>query len=109
MDYAQSPFRDLESYLRFVVGLAETYIQLTLQQFNSNFVTYEVIPAIYSINDFSEVVQTKSDHDGTIQIDFDDITMKAKPILNRFGGSFGTLRVDEKSSFFIGFFTILEF
>ena len=29
----------------------------------------------------------------------DDITMKTKPIITRFGGNFGTLRFDEKSFF----------
>ena len=35
------------------------------------------------------------DHEGTLQIVYDDISRK-KLILTRFGGSFGALRVDEK-------------
>ena len=37
------------------------------------------------------------DHDGTLQIEYDDINMKTKHIFTRFGGNFGTLRFDEKS------------
>ena len=40
-----------------------------------------------------------SDQEGTIQIEHDDITMKTKLILTRFGGTFGTLRFDERSVF----------
>ena len=39
------------------------------------------------------------DHDGTPQIEYDDISMKTQLILIRFGGTFGTLRFDEKSVF----------
>ena len=45
------------------------------------------------------------DHGGIIQIEYDDISMKTKLILTRFGLTLGTLRVDEKSSFN----TLLEF
>ena len=45
------------------------------------------------------------DHDGTLQIENDDITMKKKHNLTSFGGSFETLRFDESLSFktFLGF------
>ena len=45
------------------------------------------------------------DHEGTLQIDYDDISMRTKIILTRFGGTSGTLRFDERSSFktFSGF------
>ena len=39
------------------------------------------------------------DHEGTLQIEFDDISVKTKLILTRFGGTFGTLRFIEKSFF----------
>ena len=39
------------------------------------------------------------DHDRTLQIKYDDISMKAKLILTRLGGNFGTLRFDEKTFF----------
>ena len=37
------------------------------------------------------------DHDGTLQNEYDDVSMIAKFILTRFGSTFGTLRFDEKS------------
>ena len=37
------------------------------------------------------------DHERTPQIRYDDISMKTKLILNRFGGFFGTLKIVEKS------------
>ena len=73
--------------------------QVISKLYFSNFITYEIPPGTYSIKDFSEVVYTMGDHDGTLQIEYDDISMKTKPILKRFGGSFGTLRFDEKSFF----------
>ena len=45
--YARSLFRDFESYLRIVVGLDEDDIKLILKQYNSNFVTYGLLPGIY--------------------------------------------------------------
>ena len=99
MGYARSPFRDFESYLRMVVGLDEDENQLISKQYNSNFVTYDITPCIYSIKNISEIVYTMSDHDATLQTEFDDITMKTKLILKRFGGTFGTLRFDDNSFF----------
>ena len=46
MGYARSPFRDFESYLRFVVGLEEDNIRLILKQHNEKFITYELDPVI---------------------------------------------------------------
>ena len=80
MGNARSPFRDFESYLGFVVGLDEDEIQLTFRQFNSNFVTYDLLPGIYSIRDISEAVYTVRDYGGTLQIVYDDFTMKTKLI-----------------------------
>ena len=37
------------------------------------------------------------DHDGTLQIKYDDTSMKTKLISTRFGGTFGTLNSYEKS------------
>ena len=39
------------------------------------------------------------DHEGTLQTEYVDDTMKTKPILTRFGSSFGTLRFDERACF----------
>ena len=95
---ARSPFRDFESYLRIVIGLDEDDIQLILKQYNTNFVvTYELDPGIYSIEDISKLVHTMREHEGTLEIEYDDISMKTKLILTRFGSFFGTLRFDEKS------------
>ena len=100
MGYAGSPFRDFESYLRVVVGLDEVDIQLILKQYNSNFVSYELIPGIYTIKDISETVYIMGDHEGSSKIENDDVSMKTKRILTRFGSTFGTLRFD-KNIFFI--------
>ena len=37
------------------------------------------------------------DHEGTLQNEYIDFTMKAKLILTQFGGTFEMLRFDEKS------------
>ena len=97
--YARSLFRDLEKYLRIVVGLDEDDIQLILRQNNANFVTYELDPGIYTFEDLQEAVYPLGDHEGTLQIEYDDINKKTKLILTRFGSTFGLLRFDEKSFF----------
>ena len=99
MGYARSLFRDFESYLRIVVCLNEDDIQLTLKQYNEKIITFEISPGIYKIEDNSKVVYTMRDHKGTLQIEYDDGTMKTKLTLTRFGSTFGTLRFDEKSFF----------
>ena len=80
MGYARSTYRDSETYLRLVVGLDETDNHLILKQFKSHFITYERSPGIYSIKDTSEVVYTMREHEGTLRNDYDDISMKTKPI-----------------------------
>ena len=95
--YARSSFRHFECYLRIVVALDKDEIQLILKQYNSSFVTYELSPRIYTIKETSEAVYTMGDHEGTIQIEYDDISMKTKLILTPFGSTFGTLISDEKS------------
>ena len=99
MGYASSPFRDFEAYFRMVIGFDEGDSQLILKQNISNFVTHKITPGIYSIEDISHAVYTMGDHEGTLQIEYDDITMKTKLILKRFGGAFRTLRFNEKSFF----------
>ena len=44
------------------------------------------------------------DHEGTLENEDNDLSMKTKPILTSFGKTFGTLRFDEKT-----FLTILGF
>ena len=99
MDYARSLFRHFESYLRIVFGLDGDDIQLNLKQYNSIFITYEIPPGTYSIKNLSQLVYTMGDHKGTLQIEFDDISMKTKINITGFGGSFGILKFDEKSFF----------
>ena len=99
MGCARSLFRDFESYLIIVVGLDEDNIQLNLKQYNSNFVTYHLSQGFYRIKDIAKVVDTMGDYEGTLQIEYDDNTMKTKLILTRFGSTFGTLRFDERSFF----------
>ena len=94
MGYARSPFRDFESYFRIVVGLDEEDSQLILKQSNSNFGNYEVSLGIYTIKYISEAVYTMCNHEGTLQIDYDDNTVEAKLILKRFAGAFSTLRFE---------------
>ena len=54
---------------------------------------------IYTIKDYSEAVYAMGDHKRTLQIEHNEITMKTKLLLTRFGGIFSTLRFDEKLFF----------
>ena len=90
MCYARSPFRDFESYLRIVVGLDEDDIQLISKHDNAKFVTYELGPRVYTIEDLQKAVYPLGDHEGTIEIEYDDNTMKTNFILKRTGSTFGT-------------------
>ena len=99
MGYARSPFRDFESYLRIIVGLEEDDIQLILKQYNEKFLAYELSPGNYTIEDLKKAVYPLGDHEGTLQIEYDDLNKKVKLILTRFGETFGTLRFDKKSFF----------
>ena len=97
LGFLWSRFREFERYFRIVVGLDEDAIQLTLKQCKSRFVRNEITPGIYTLEEFSDAVCTKGDREGNLQIKYDDISMKTKPILTRFGGFFGMLRFDEQS------------
>ena len=89
MGYARSPFRDFENYLRIVIGLEEDNIQLILKQCNEKFVTYELNPGNYSIEDIQKSVYPLRDHEGTLKNEYDDLNKKVKLILTRFGSTFG--------------------
>ena len=103
MGYSRSLFRDFESYLRVVVGLDKKDIRLILKQYISHFITYEVTPGIYTIQDISHAVYTFGGHSEIIQIEYDDISMKTKVILkfviDETGFGLGTLRFDEATFF----------
>ena len=102
MDYARSPFRDFESCLRIVTGLDEDDIQLILKQFIEKFITYELDPGNYTIEDIQKAVYPLGDHEGTLQLEYDDLNKKVKLILTRFGSTFANLRFDKiKNRFFI--------
>ena len=83
MGYARSPFREIESHLRIVVGLDEGDIQLIFKQYNSNFVFYQTAFGNYSIKDTSEAVYTMGDHEGSLQSKYDDISKKTRNTLSR--------------------------
>ena len=101
--YSASSFRDFESYLRLVIGLDEEDIQLILKEYNSHFITYELTPGIYTIQDISDAIQTFSGHEETIQLEYDDISMRATIILKfkneKMKFALGTLRFDKQSFF----------
>ena len=103
LNYSRSQFRDFESYLRIKVGLDEEDIQLILKEYNSHFITYELSPGIYTIQDISDAVHTFSGHSDIIEIEYNDISMKTKIILKykdlRENFGLGTSRFDKKSFF----------
>ena len=79
--------------------MIEETVQSISKQYNSHFNTQEIFPGIYTVDYISEAVYTKNDHEGTIQIKYDDISMKTKLILTRFGLTVGVLRFVEISFF----------
>ena len=46
--YTSSVFRDFESFLRTRIDLVEDDVRLVLDDNNSNFITYELTPGIYT-------------------------------------------------------------
>ena len=103
LNYSRSQFRDFESYLRIRVGLDEEDIQLILKEYNLHFITYELSPGIYTIQDISDAVHTFTGHSDIIEIGYNDISMKTKIILKykdfRENFGLGTLRFNKKSFF----------
>ena len=99
--YSSSVFQDFESFLRSQIDLVEDDIKLVLDEYNSNFVTYELAPGIYTFKDLSEALFNilQSDCSGdcnVIVIEYDDINMKTK--LDVKAGIIA-IRFDEKSFF----------
>ena len=79
-----------------------------MKQHNEKFITYELSPIIYTNKDIAKAVYTRGDHEGALQIEFDDISIKTKLVVTRFGGTFGSLRFDKnRFSYIIGIFTLL--
>ena len=103
LGYSASSFRDFESYLRLVVGLEEEDIQLILKEYNSHFITYELTPGIYTIQDISDAILTFSGHEETKQLEYDHISMRTTIVLKfrnvKVKFASGTLRFDKQSFF----------
>ena len=103
LGHSASSFGDFESYLRLVIGLDEQDIQLILKEYNSHFITYELTPGIYSIQDISDAIQTFSGHEETIQLEYNDISMRTTIVLKikneKKKFALGTLRFDKQSFF----------
>ena len=101
--YCASSFQDFESYLRFLIGLDEEDIQLILKEYNSHFITYQLTPGIYTMQDISDAIKTFSGHEVTIELVYDDITKRATIVLKfkvkKEKFALGTLRFDKQSFF----------
>ena len=99
--YTRSVFQDFESFLRTQIDLVEDDIKLVLDEYNSNFVTYELAPGIYSYRDMAEalyyILQSEYPSSGSeILIRLDDITRKTKLVVR---SGIIAIRFDEKSFF----------
>ena len=99
--YKNSVFQDFESFLRTQIDLVEDDIELVLEEYNSNFITYELTPGIYTFKDISEALYNNLQFEypgpgNVIDIEYDDITMKTKLVV-RYG--IIAIRFDEKSFF----------
>ena len=79
--------------------MVEDELQLLLKQYNSHFIFYEKSPGIYSMKDISVVLYNLGDLEGTLQIDYDETSMKIKIVLTRFRGNLGAPSFDENSFF----------
>ena len=99
--YTSSVFQDFESFLRTQIDLVEDDIKLVLDEYNSNFITFELEPGNYSYRDIAEAVfyTLQSDYpqsNGEILIRLDDITRKTKLVVR---SGIIAIRFDEKSFF----------
>ena len=84
--YDRSIFQDFESFLGTAVDLVEDDIRLVLDEYNSNFITYELEPGIYTFKDLSEAVlkilQPEYErYDDALDIVFDDVSMKTELVV----------------------------
>ena len=99
--YVSSVFQDFESFLRTEVDLFQDDVKLVLDEYNSNFITYELDPGIYTFKDISEALFNilQSEYPGpsnVIDIEHDDITLKTKMVVK---SGIIAIRFDEKSFF----------
>ena len=102
--YTRSVFQDFESFLRTQIDLVEDDFKLVLDEYNSSFITYELDPGIYTFKDISEALSNILQPEypvprNVIDIEYDDITMKTKLVVN-----FGIIAIRfVKKSFFKNF------
>ena len=99
--YTRSVFQDFESFLRTQIDLVEDDIKMVLDEYNSNFVTYELVPGIYRYRDMAEALYyiLESEYPSSsseILIRLDDITRKTKLVVR---SGIIAIRFDEKSFF----------
>ena len=52
--YTSSMFQDFESYLRTLIDLVEDDDRMVLEDYLSTFITYELPPGVYTLEDISE-------------------------------------------------------
>ena len=107
--YTNSVFQDFESFLRTEIDLVEDDIKLVLVENNSNFITYEITPGIYTFKDFSEGLFNifQSEYPGpsnVIDIEYDGITMKTKLVVR---SGITAIRFGEKC-FLVQFSVLLQ-
>ena len=81
--YLNSMFQDFQIFLRTDVDLVEDDIRLVLDEYKSNYFIYKLQPGINNFERISEaflkILQPEYDgYHNTIDIEFDDITMKTK-------------------------------
>ena len=99
--YTSSAFHDFESFLRAQIDLVEDDIKLVLDEYNSNFITHELEPGIYSYRDNAEAVfyilHSEYPQSGSeILIRLDDVTRKTKLVVR---SGIIAIRFDENSFF----------
>ena len=107
--FTSSVFQDFESLLRTQIDLVEDDIKLVLDEYNSNFLTFELEPGVYSYRDIAEGVFCilQSDYpqsNSEILIRLDDITRKTKLVVR---SGIIAIRFDEKS-FLVLFLDLLQ-
>ena len=99
--YTSSVFQDFENFLRTEIDLVEDDINMVLDEYNSNFVTYELDPGVYTFKDISEalfnILQSEYPRSNNkIVIEYDDVTLKTKLVVR---DGIIAIRFDEKSFF----------
>ena len=99
--YTSSVFQDFESFRRTQIDLVEDDVKLVLDEYNSNFITYELEPGISSYREISEalfyILQSEyPQSDSEILIRLDDVTRKTKLVVRP---GIIAIRFDEKSFF----------